>query len=443
MMSMLLYMFMLIPLSIYGEWWLVCLMLMFCMFMYMSSMWMMDYYSMVSYSMGGDMMSCCLTLLSVWIVLLMLLASMKVMTFSLNSGLFTMVCVVLLITLVCTFMCMNLFMFYLYFEFSLIPTLFLIFGWGYQPERLLAGYYLLFYTLFASLPMLVCIFYLYSSCSTLFYFLIDFECNFYVYLSLIMAFLIKMPMIMFHFWLLKAHVEAPVSGSMILAGVLLKLGGYGMMRVYMFMYEYSMYYNYLFICLSLYGMFIVGMLCMIQVDIKTLIAYSSVAHMGLVICGIMTFNLWGLLGSLLLMVGHGLCSSSLFALANIIYERSHSRSMLINKGLMTVFPSLSLMWFMTSINNMASPPSLNLMGEIMLINSVLSWSVMSYLFLGLASFMSCCYSIYMYSYINHGSLYSGNKSLSLATFREFLLIIFHLFPLNIIFMSIDFLLLWL
>lgn len=106
-----------------------------------------------------------------------------------------------------------------------------------------------------------------------------------------MAFLIKMPIIIFHFWLLKAHVEAPVSGSIILAGVLLKLGGYGMLRVYIFIYEYSSCYNYIFICLSLYGIFIVGILCIIQVDIKTLIAYSSVAHMGIVICGIITFNI--------------------------------------------------------------------------------------------------------------------------------------------------------
>nr|YP_009917427.1 NADH dehydrogenase subunit 4 [Nabis ferus]QLF99794.1 NADH dehydrogenase subunit 4 [Nabis ferus] len=443
MMSMIMYMLLLIPMSLTGEWWMLCLLLMVCFFMSMNSIWMMDYYSMLSYSMGGDMMSYCLVLLTMWITIMMLVASTNVFNSNSNIVVFTTVCLLLMMVLIFTFMCMNMFMFYLYFESSLIPTLFLIFGWGYQPERLLAGYYLLFYTLFASLPLLVCIFYMYSTCFSLFYFLINLNCNIYIYISLIMAFLIKMPMIMFHFWLLSAHVEAPVSGSMILAGVLLKLGGYGMLRVFMFMYEYSSFYNYIYICVSLYGMFIVGMLCMIQVDIKTLIAYSSVAHMGLVICGVMTFNSWGMLGSLVLMIGHGLCSSALFALANIIYERSHSRSMLINKGLMTIMPSLSLMWFMASINNMASPPSLNLMGEIMLINSVLSWSVMSCLFLALGSFMSCCYSIYMYSYINHGSLYTGNNCLSLATFREYLLIIFHLLPLNIIFMKIDFLLLWL
>nr|YP_002735104.1 NADH dehydrogenase subunit 4 [Yemmalysus parallelus]ABZ02146.1 NADH dehydrogenase subunit 4 [Yemmalysus parallelus] len=421
-------------------WWIYMLSIIF-MFMLFLLKNINKYYSMMSYGYGSDVLSYWMIMLTFWIVFLMIMASYKIKS-NYNSNEFLITVTFLLLFLFLAFSSSNLFLFYLYFESSMIPTLFLIFGWGYQPERLMAGMYLIFYTLFASLPMLICIFYLYNTNYSLFYFLIYSNFNIYMYLSLTLAFLVKMPMFFVHYWLPKAHVEAPVSGSMILAGVLLKLGGYGLYRVFFFM-KFYIPFNLLWIVISLYGMVIISLLCLCQVDIKSMIAYSSVAHMGLVISGLMTCNYYGLWGSMVMMLGHGLCSSGLFALANLMYERSHSRSIFINKGFLTFMPTMTMMWFLMSINNMSSPPSLNLLGEIMLINSLMSWSNISWIFLALSSFLSCCYSIYLYSTTQHGSFYSGLKFQCYGVMREFVLILFHWFPLNFLFLKSDIFSLWL
>nr|ASA69170.1 NADH dehydrogenase subunit 4 [Clavigralla tomentosicollis] len=438
MMKLFLFMLFLIPLLSY--WWMMVvsmILLSFFLLFYPLNC----FYSNLSYGFGMDLVSWCMVFLTVWIIFLMIMASGKLKFSNNYPKEFLMMLLLLMLFLVMTFSTSNLFLFYLFFESSMVPTLFLIFGWGYQPERFLAGLYLLFYTLFASFPLLVTIFYIFNTSFTLFYFLINLvSCNYYIYLALILAFLVKMPMVFVHFWLPKAHVEAPVAGSMILAGVLLKLGGYGLYRVFYFIKFIE--FNYFWIILSLFGSFMVGFLCLSQVDIKSMIAYSSVAHMGLVIGGIMTCCSYGLWGSLLLMIGHGLCSSGLFALANIIYERSHSRSLLINKGYITFMPTMSMFWFLFCINNMASPPSLNLLGEILLINGIMSWSSLTMIFLAFSSFLSCCYSIYLYSITQHGNLFSGLKHESGGYIREYVMLIFHWFPLNFLFLKSDIFTMW-
>nr|AKK32526.1 NADH dehydrogenase subunit 4 [Henschiella sp. PJ-2015] len=437
MMSIYFFLFFMIIFIFNNLWWMLIFLLMLLVFFSINFFHFNNFFSNLSYSFGVDLMSNCLNILTIWIILLMFLASFKILLLDNNMNMFMLVLMLMLMFLLMSFSVFNFFNFYFFFESSLIPTLILIFGWGYQPERLMAGFYLLFYTLFASLPLLLSLFYLYNLNYSLFMFIKVNINNFFLYISLILAFLIKMPMFFFHFWLPKAHVEAPISGSMILAGILLKLGGYGLMRVFMIMYKFSMNYNYLFICISLLGMFLVGFICLIQSDMKLLIAYSSVGHMSLVICGIFILNYMGMYGALIMMLAHGLCSSGLFCLANINYERLKSRSFYINKGMINFMPSLTLFWFLFSINNMASPPSLNLLGEILLINSMMSWSSLLFFFIFFSSFMSCCYSIYMFSFSQHGLMFGGMKLITDIFNREYMLLLFHWIPLNLLIMKID------
>nr|YP_010713113.1 NADH dehydrogenase subunit 4 [Oscinella pusilla]WDA93979.1 NADH dehydrogenase subunit 4 [Oscinella pusilla] len=404
-----------------------------------------NYFVNLSYFLGCDLLSYTLILLSMWICALMLMASESINKLNNYKNLFLFNIMMLLFLLMLAFMNNNLFMFYLFFEGSLIPTLFLILGWGYQPERLQAGLYLLFYTLLVSLPMMIGLFFIYNEVGSMNYYLMNnYMFNFDIlYISMILAFLVKMPMFLVHLWLPKAHVEAPISGSMILAGIMLKLGSYGLMRVYSFLQMSGVKYNYLWISISLVGGILISLICLRQTDMKSLIAYSSVAHMGIVLAGLMTLNFWGMCGSLSLMIAHGLCSSGLFCLANISYERLGSRSLLINKGMLNFMPSMTLWWFLLSSSNMAAPPSLNLLGEISLLNSIISWSWISMFMLSLLSFFSAAYSLYLYAYTQHGKFFSGIYSFMNGKIREYLLLLLHWFPLNLLIMKSDLLFMWL
>nr|YP_010490378.1 NADH dehydrogenase subunit 4 [Calantica studeri]UWM12864.1 NADH dehydrogenase subunit 4 [Calantica studeri] len=411
---------------------------------FVSLMWISTYSNFtVSYSFFGvDILSWFLVLLTLWIIMVMFVSSQvyKIENFFFEKFSFVMSLMVLMLFL--TFSSYNLLSFYIFFEGSLIPIYLLIVGWGYQPERLQAGLYLLLYTIFASLPLLVSIIFLgkvlggYSFSSFLNVGFSSFSISIWFFFS-IFAFLVKLPTFYFHLWLPKAHVEAPVSGSMMLAGVLLKLGCYGMMRLMMLFEGYVFYVSSMLVSVGLLGGLAVSLICMRQADLKSLIAYSSVSHMGLALGGLGSWGLWGYSSCLYMCVAHGLCSSGLFFLSGVVYERSGSRSLLINKGFMEVMPSMSFWWFMLCVGNMAAPVVLNLVGELGLLGSILSFSFYSMLLLMLFSFLAACYSLYLFSSIQHGKYYMGLRSLADGVVREYLILILHFFPLFFLILEVD------
>lgn len=384
---------------------------------------------------GLDLMSYTLILLSLWIVILILLRRESVTNSKFFQYQFLFILLILILFLLLRFYSTNIFLFYLWFESRLIPTFFLILGWGYQRERLQAGIYILIYTLIFSLPLIIIIFWLFKitgRISIFTNFSYKNKINLFIFIAIFSAFLVKLPLFMLHLWLPKAHVEAPVRGSMILAGVLLKLGGYGIIRMAKIIYKNIVQYSRILVILSLVGGVLIRLNCLRQSDLKLLIAYSSVSHMGVMLSGLLTFRWWGLRRRLVVMLRHGLCSSGLFFLTNICYERVGSRRFIFIKGIIRFIPKLRLWWFLFCAMNIAAPPSLNLLGEIGLINSLVGWSWVSILRLGLIGFFVASYSLYLFSFRQHGKYRDRVLRFSINNVCEFLILFLHWLPLNLL-----------
>nr|BBG06112.1 NADH dehydrogenase subunit 4 [Betta pi] len=389
--------------------------------------------------MATDPLSTPLLVLTCWLLPLMILASQNHTTFEpINrQRTFIMLLASLQIFLIMAFSATEIIMFYVMFEATLIPTLIIITPWGNQTERLNAGTYFLFYTLAGSLPLLVALLLLQNNTGTLSLLTIQYSNPMPLmtygdklwWAGCLLAFLVKMPLYGIHLWLPKAHVEAPIAGSMVLAAVLLKLGGYGMMRMVIMLDPLTKTMSYPFIILALWGVIMTGSICLRQTDLKSLIAYSSVSHMGLVAGGILIQTPWGFTGALILMIAHGLTSSALFCLANTNYERTHSRTMLLARGLQMILPLMAFWWFITSLANLALPPLPNLMGELMIITSLFSWSYWTIALTGAGTLIKAAYSLHMFLTTQRGPTPAHILALSPTHSREHLLMTLHLLPL--------------
>nr|YP_010393053.1 NADH dehydrogenase subunit 4 [Xyloredo nooi]UPX88987.1 NADH dehydrogenase subunit 4 [Xyloredo nooi]UPX88999.1 NADH dehydrogenase subunit 4 [Xyloredo nooi] len=298
-------------------------------------------------------------------------------------------------------------LFFFFFEMALIPTLWLILVWGYQPERLQAGLFMMMYTMCASMPLMVCLLWMAGFHSSDKFLLVkmlvgSFEWGSVSWFFVILGFLVKLPIFLFHSWLPKAHVEAPLSGSMLLAGVLLKLGGFGLCRVLWLVSCSGSFILVVLLVSSVWGGVLCSFYCLCQGDLKALVAYSSIGHMSLCLCGILSFYSSGWLGAQAMMFCHGMCSPILFCLVAVLYEMSHSRSIGLNKGLLILCPSFVFFWCSFCMLNMGFPISLNFVSEWILISSSKG---ISYFFLpifGLMCFVTGAYSFYMYGAVCHG-----------------------------------------
>nr|WNH17508.1 NADH dehydrogenase subunit 4 [Gempylus serpens] len=389
--------------------------------------------------MATDPLSTPLLVLTCWLLPLMILASQNHTALEPvnRQRMYITLLTSLQIFLILAFSATEIIMFYVMFEATLIPTLVIITRWGNQTERLNAGTYFLFYTLAGSLPLLVALLLLQNSTGTLSLLTLQYAAPLQLssyadklwWAGCLLAFLVKMPLYGAHLWLPKAHVEAPIAGSMILAAVLLKLGGYGMMRMMTMLEPLTKELSYPFIVFALWGVIMTGSICLRQTDLKSLIAYSSVSHMGLVAGGILIQTPWGFTGALILMIAHGLTSSALFCLANTNYERTHSRTMVLARGMQMVLPLMTAWWFIASLANLALPPLPNLMGELMIITSLFNWSYWTLLLTGAGTLITAGYSLYMFLMTQRGPLPAHIVALDPSHSREHLLIALHLLPL--------------
>lgn len=312
-------------------------------------------------------------------------------------------------TMIGVFCALDLVLFYLFFEAGLIPMFLIIGIWGGK-RRIYASFKFFLYTLLGSVLMLLAIMAMYwqagtTDIPTLLAFRFPSHLQTWLWLAFFASFAVKMPMWPVHTWLPDAHVEAPTAGSVILAGVLLKMGGYGFIRVSLPMFpDASIYFAPLVFSLSIVAIIYTSLVALMQEDIKKLIAYSSVAHMGFVTMGLFSLNPQGIQGAMFTMISHGLVSGALFLCVGVIYDRMHTREIKAYGGLVNRMPLYAVVFLILTMANVALPGTSGFIGEFLTLMGAFRANTWVAFFAATGVILSAAYALWLYRRVVYGPL---------------------------------------
>lgn len=363
---------------------------------------------------GVDGLSLYFVLLTTFTLPMCILASWDSIRHSIKS--FMIALLVLETLLIAVFLVLDLLLFYIFFESVLIPLFIIVGVWGASADRIRAAFLLFLYTLFGSLFMLLAflvIFYHVGSSDFEVISLADisFDNQRLLWIAIFMSLAIKTPLLPGHIWLSRAHVQAPTAGSMILAGLILKLATYGFLRVLIpFLPEATSYFSPLVQTVAIITLIYSSLTTLRQVDFKVLVAYSSIAHMSVVVIGLFSNTLQGIEGAILLSIAHGLVSPALFfCLGGILYDRFGTRTIRYYRGLTQFMPIFSALLFLVILGNMSTPLTLNWAGELMALMGSIQRSPLVGMAMSVGIVLSAAYSIWLYARLCNGSwsLYLG------------------------------------
>ena len=361
----------------------------------------------ISYHVGVDGISILFVVLTTFLVPICILASYNNIKFSMKEYLIAFLA--LETFMIGVFISMDLILFYLFFEGGLIPMFLIIGIWGGE-RRIYSTFKFFLYTLAGSVFMLLAVIFMYwevgtSSIPVLLQHEFSYDAQIILWLAFFASFVVKIPMWPFHTWLPDAHVEAPTAGSVILAGVLLKLAGYGFIRFSITMFpDASHYFAPMVYVLSIIAIIFTSLIALVQEDMKKLIAYSSVAHMGFVTLGIFTFTIQGIEGAIIQMISHGIVSAALFLCVGVVYDRIHTREIERYGGLVNRMPLYSFSFMIFILASLGLPGTSGFVGEFLVLLSIFSVNTYFAVFATTGVVLAATYSLWLYRKIIFGQL---------------------------------------